>query len=136
MGEQCAGHGNRPAHAPLAGRRAAGAGRPLSADRLQRLLPPGRVSRPSSTSSRSRPSRWFRPRIEAYRATDDSYWLDQARLAFEWFPGRNDLGLPVYDASSGGCCDGLHADRVNQNQGAESTLAFLLALAEMQLLES
>ena len=73
--------------------------------------------------------------IEAYRATNDSYWLDQARLAFEWFTGRNDLGLPVCDASSGACCDGLHADRVNQNQGAESTLAYLLALAEMQLLE-
>jgi glycosyltransferase involved in cell wall biosynthesis len=73
--------------------------------------------------------------IEAYRATNDSYWLDQARLAFEWYTGRNDLGMPVCDASSGACCDGLHADRVNQNQGAESTLAYLLALAEMQLLE-
>ena len=74
--------------------------------------------------------------IEAYRATNDPYWLDQARLAFEWFTGRNDLGLPVCDASSGACCDGLHADRVNQNQGAESTLAYLLALAEMQLVEN
>jgi glycosyltransferase involved in cell wall biosynthesis len=74
--------------------------------------------------------------IEAYRATNDTYWIDQARLAFEWYTGRNDLGLPVCDASSGACCDGLHADRVNQNQGAESTLAYLLALAEMQLLEN
>jgi hypothetical protein len=74
--------------------------------------------------------------IEAYRATNDYFWLDQARLAFEWFTGRNDLGLPVCDDSSGACCDGLHADRVNQNQGAESTLAFLLALVEMQLLEN
>jgi hypothetical protein len=74
--------------------------------------------------------------LEAYRATDDSCWLDQAHLAFEWFLGRNDLGLSVYDASSGGCRDGLHADRVNQNQGAESTLAFLLSLAEMQFLEN
>jgi glycosyltransferase involved in cell wall biosynthesis len=74
--------------------------------------------------------------IEAYRATNDFYWIDQARLAFEWFTGRNHLGLPVCDASSGACCDGLHADRVNQNQGAESTLAFLLALAEMHLLEN
>jgi glycosyltransferase involved in cell wall biosynthesis len=74
--------------------------------------------------------------IEAYRATNDKFWLDQAHLAFEWFTGRNDLGLTVCDASSGGCCDGLHADRVNQNQGAESTLAYLLALAEMQLLEN
>ncbi len=74
--------------------------------------------------------------IEAYRATEDSFWLNQAHLAFEWFLGRNDLGLPVYDANSGGCRDGLHADRVNQNQGAESTLAFLLALVEMRILEN
>jgi glycosyltransferase involved in cell wall biosynthesis len=74
--------------------------------------------------------------IEAYRATNDCYWIDEARLAFEWYTGRNDLGQPVCDASSGACSDGLHADRVNENQGAESTLAYLLALAEMQLLES
>jgi glycosyltransferase involved in cell wall biosynthesis len=74
--------------------------------------------------------------IEAYRATNESFWLDQAHLAFEWFLGRNDLGLPLYDATSGGCRDGLHEDRVNQNQGAESTLAFLLSLAEMQYLEN
>jgi len=74
--------------------------------------------------------------IEAYRATNDSFWMDQARLAFEWFTGRNDLGIPVCDPSTGACYDGLHADRVNQNQGAESTLAYLLALAEMQLVES
>jgi glycosyltransferase involved in cell wall biosynthesis len=74
--------------------------------------------------------------IEAFRATEDHYWLDEAHLAFEWFLGRNDLGLPLYDAASGGCRDGLHEDRVNQNQGAESTLAFLLSLAEMQYLEN
>jgi glycosyltransferase involved in cell wall biosynthesis len=74
--------------------------------------------------------------IEAYRATEDHFWLDEAHLAFEWFLGRNDLGLPLYDANSGGCRDGLHQDRVNENQGAESTLAFLLSLAEMQYLEN
>ena len=73
--------------------------------------------------------------IEAYRATGDQVWLEQAHLAFEWFLGRNDLGLPLCDPGTGGCRDGLHADRVNENQGAESTLAFLLALGEMQLLE-
>lgn len=73
--------------------------------------------------------------IEAFRATDDRSWLDLARLAFEWFLGRNDLGLPIYDHAAGGCRDGLHADRVNENQGAESTLAFLLALVEMRLVE-
>jgi hypothetical protein len=74
--------------------------------------------------------------IETFRCTEDTFWLREARLAFEWFLGRNDLGLEVYDASTGGCHDGLHADRVNENQGAESTLAFLLSLAEFYQLES
>jgi hypothetical protein len=46
------------------------------------------------------------------------------------------LGLALYDSSTGGCRDGLHIDRVSQNQGAESTLAFLLSLAEMHALQS
>jgi hypothetical protein len=71
--------------------------------------------------------------LEAYRATSDVYWYEQATRAFDWFLGWNDLGLEVYSPSSGGCCDGLQVDRLNQNQGAESTLSFLLALAEMQL---
>ncbi len=70
--------------------------------------------------------------LEAYRCTSDDYWFSQARRAFDWFLGRNDLGLSLYDPNTGGCRDGLHVDRVNQNQGAESTLAFLLSLAEMQ----
>jgi hypothetical protein len=74
--------------------------------------------------------------IEAYRVTDDPFWLDEARRAFEWFLGSNDLGVEVYDSASGGCRDGLREDRLNENQGAESTLAFLLALAEIQLLET
>ncbi len=74
--------------------------------------------------------------IEAYQATHDATWLAEARRAFEWFLGRNDLGLALYDATTGGCRDGLHVDRVSENQGAESTLAFLLALAEMQALQN
>jgi glycosyltransferase involved in cell wall biosynthesis len=74
--------------------------------------------------------------IEAYRATSDFFWVGEARRAFEWFLGRNDLGLVVYDPTTGGCRDGLHVDRVSQNQGAESTLAFLLSLAEMQALQN
>jgi hypothetical protein len=74
--------------------------------------------------------------LEAYRATQDVVWMNEARSAFEWFLGRNDLGLELYDPTTGGCCDGLHDDRVNRNQGAESTLAFLLSLAEMNLLKS
>jgi glycosyltransferase involved in cell wall biosynthesis len=74
--------------------------------------------------------------IEAYQATNDMFWVTEARRAFEWFLGRNDLGLALYDAGTGGCRDGLHVDRLSQNQGAESTLAFLLALAEKQALQN
>jgi glycosyltransferase involved in cell wall biosynthesis len=73
--------------------------------------------------------------LEAYRSTNDAKWHEEARLAFEWFLGRNDLGLSLYDPTTGGCRDGLHTDRVNLNQGAESTLAYLMALSEMELLE-
>jgi glycosyltransferase involved in cell wall biosynthesis len=72
---------------------------------------------------------------EAFRATQEPVWTREAIRAFEWFLGRNDLGLPLYDFSTGGCGDGLHQDRVNENQGAESTLAFHLALAEMNCAE-
>ncbi|MGQ9853311.1 MAG: glycosyltransferase family 4 protein [Candidatus Oleimicrobiaceae bacterium] len=74
--------------------------------------------------------------LEAYLATDDLFWYDEARKAFEWFLGRNDLGLSVYDPNTGGCHDALHVDRINLNQGAESTLSFLLALTQMRLVES
>jgi hypothetical protein len=74
--------------------------------------------------------------IEAYHATNDMFWVTEARRAFEWFLGRNDLGIALYDPGTGGCRDGLHMDRLSQNQGAESTLAFLLSLAEMQALQN
>lgn len=74
--------------------------------------------------------------IEAYHATGDMSWVAEARRAFEWYLGRNDLGLELYDSTTGGCRDGLHMDRLSQNQGAESTLAFLLSLAEMQELQN
>jgi glycosyltransferase involved in cell wall biosynthesis len=73
--------------------------------------------------------------LEAHRATREPQWGVESKRAFEWFLGRNDLGLPLYDATSGGCCDGLHPDRINENQGAESSLAFHLALAEMSQAE-
>ena len=73
--------------------------------------------------------------LEAFRITGDKYWISEARTAFEWFLGRNDLNIPVYDATTGGCRDGLHPDRPNENQGAESTLAFLQSLLELRLEE-
>jgi glycosyltransferase involved in cell wall biosynthesis len=73
--------------------------------------------------------------LEAQRITGEKYWHTEARRAFEWFLGRNDLHLPVYDPTTGGCRDGLHPDRPNENQGAESTLAFLQSLLELRLAE-
>ncbi len=70
--------------------------------------------------------------LEAFKATADERWFLEARRAFEWFLGRNDPGIALYDPVTGGCGDGLHYDRANENQGAESTLAFLLSLAEMK----
>jgi len=74
--------------------------------------------------------------LAAYMATRDLRWRREADVAFEWFLGRNDLNLPLYDPATGGCHDGLHPDRVNQNQGAESTLAYLLSLLEIRLVDS
>ena len=73
--------------------------------------------------------------LEVYRYTGEAAWYLEAQRAFNWFLGQNDLGLPLYDPNTGGCRDGLHPDRVNKNQGAESTLAFLMSLGEMYLLE-
>jgi hypothetical protein len=72
--------------------------------------------------------------LQAYRVTGDSRWRSEAWSAFNWFLGDNDLQLPLYDSVSGGCRDGLHPDRANENQGAESTLSFLMALLEMSSL--
>jgi len=73
--------------------------------------------------------------LEAYRITGEARWRGEAWTGFHWFLGENDLQLPLYDSASGGCRDGLHPDRLNQNQGAESTLSFLTALVEMRQLE-
>jgi hypothetical protein len=62
-------------------------------------------------------------------------WRKEAWSAFNWFLGDNDLQIALYDPTTGGCRDGLHPDRANENQGAESTLSFLMALLEMRKLE-
>jgi glycosyltransferase involved in cell wall biosynthesis len=73
--------------------------------------------------------------LQAFLVTRDERWRKEAWSAFNWFLGDNDLQIVLYDASTGGCRDGLHPDRANENQGAESTLSFLMALLEMRLLE-
>jgi glycosyltransferase involved in cell wall biosynthesis len=74
--------------------------------------------------------------MAARAVTGHTRWGEQAHLAFDWFLGRNDLGQPLYDPQTGGCCDGLHSNRCNQNQGAESTLAFLHSMLEIRLAEA
>jgi glycosyltransferase involved in cell wall biosynthesis len=73
--------------------------------------------------------------LEAYRATGKGRWRKEAWSAFNWFLGDNDLQIALYDPATGGCRDGLHPDRANENQGAESTLSFLMALLEMRQVE-
>jgi hypothetical protein len=70
--------------------------------------------------------------VEASKVTQEACWDESARRAFTWFFGQNELQQSLYEPSTGGCRDGLHSDRVNENQGAESTLSFLLALLDMR----
>jgi len=67
----------------------------------------------------------------AYQVTGDHQYLQRMRQSFAWFLGVNRLGVPLYDPVTAGCRDGLGAAQVNENQGAESTICFLLALLEM-----
>jgi len=73
--------------------------------------------------------------LQAFRATGKGRWRKEAWSALNWFLGDNDLQIALYDPTTGGCRDGLHPDRANENQGAESTLSFLMALLEMRKLE-
>jgi hypothetical protein len=69
--------------------------------------------------------------LDAWRVTGDEQWGREMWRAFSWFLGENQLQTSLYDPMTKGCLDGLHVDRPNENQGAESTLSFLIALAEM-----
>ena len=72
---------------------------------------------------------------EAYRCTQDPAWVQHARRFLGWFTGGNDTHSVLYDYTTGGCCDGLHADGPNLNQGAESTLAWLISLLTVMWLD-
>jgi hypothetical protein len=73
--------------------------------------------------------------LEAFAVTRDPWWREAAQRCFQWFLGRNDLRLPLYDESTGGCRDALLQDHLNQNQGAESSLAFYLSQIEILRVE-
>jgi len=72
--------------------------------------------------------------VEAFKVTRCQTWFENAVMCFNWFLGHNDLNMPLYDPKTGGCRDGLMADGINQNQGAESSLAWLLSLMTLQKL--
>ncbi len=69
--------------------------------------------------------------LEAFHVTDDPIWVDRADRCLNWFLGENDLHTPVYDHVSGGCHDALMSQSVNENQGAEATLAWLTSLLSL-----
>lgn len=66
--------------------------------------------------------------IEAYECTQGEEWIQLATTCFDWYLGKNDRQSKLYDHASGGCRDGLQQDGVNENQGAESTLSYILSL--------
>ena len=70
--------------------------------------------------------------LQAYNDTGDPHYLQSVYTAFMWFLGENDLRMSLYDFETGGCCDGLERDGVNRNQGAESTLAYLISYLAVQ----
>ena len=64
---------------------------------------------------------------QAFHFTKDKIWLTKLYTSFMWFLGENDLRMSLYDFETKGCCDGLENYGVNRNQGAESTLAYLIS---------
>ena len=70
--------------------------------------------------------------LAASRAESGQEWPEAAMRAFNWFLGENDLQTSLIDPETGGCSDGLHPDRANENKGAESALSYLLALVEIR----
>lgn len=72
---------------------------------------------------------------DAYMLTHDERWLARAEQSLNWFLGQNDMHLPLADPETGGCYDGLHSTGRNANQGAESTLAWLMGLQAIHLLQ-
>ncbi len=64
---------------------------------------------------------------QAFRLTEDRGYLDKLYKSFMWFLGENELRMSLFDFETKGCCDALEKDGVNRNQGAESTLSYLIS---------
>jgi glycosyltransferase involved in cell wall biosynthesis len=72
--------------------------------------------------------------LAAWRADGNPHWKDDALRVFAWFLGSNDLSIALVDPETGGCRDGLHRDRANENRGGESVVSYLLGLADIRRL--
>ncbi len=66
--------------------------------------------------------------IEAYECAQAHEWIELASMCFDWYLGKNDQQVKLYDHATGGCRDGLGQNGANENQGAESTLSYVLSL--------
>jgi len=64
---------------------------------------------------------------QAYRVTGKQSYLSKLFSSFMWFLGENDLRMSLFDFETKGCCDGFEKDGINRNQGAESSLAYLIS---------
>jgi hypothetical protein len=64
---------------------------------------------------------------QAYRLTKDKEYLNKLYISFLWFLGENDLRMSLYDYETKGCCDGFDSNGINRNQGAESSIAYLIS---------
>lgn len=69
--------------------------------------------------------------LDAYIETKDKKWFKESERCLSWFLGHNDIQLPVCDHKTGGCADGLESQGINGNQGAESTLSWIISLINM-----
>ena len=73
--------------------------------------------------------------VLAYELTKNEKYKELAKIALDWYYGKNILGIDVINEKTGGIYDGLEEKKINQNQGAESVLSYLLAAKEIEKLD-
>ena len=74
--------------------------------------------------------------LSAYRITGKSYYEEVAKTVFNWFFGKNSLGVQVYDSKTGACYDGITTEGLNLNMGAEAIVCFLSARLDFEMAKS
>jgi hypothetical protein len=70
--------------------------------------------------------------VDGYYATKNKRYLNIAYQVFGWYLGKNSRQLKLYNPETAGCHDGLAKDAVNRNQGAESSISYLLARLKLE----